>query len=201
MNTVPATSVYERTLGARLDELDARLRSYFRALPPGAVGVGRGTFEAVGPTSRLLRPVFAALVRPRILFAESGRDVPFTVRNAPQPDGSLTAWRDVHFPGGTRTMQDRMRAEGAALIDRIGRRGELEVTLDVAIIDGGLRLASRRLAWWIGGVRIPLPPLARVTVDERMRGPRQHVDARVHVALLGEVFRYSGSFTYEVAAR
>lgn len=201
MNTVPAPSVYELSLGDRLDGLDPRLRPYFAALPAGAVGIGRGTFAVVGPTRRWLRPVFAALARPRILFAESGRDVPFTVRNAPQPDGSLAARREVHFSGGSRTMQDRMRAEDTVLIDRVGRRGELEVTLDAAIVDGGLRLASRRLAWWIGDVRVPLPPLARVTVDERMRGPSQHVDVRVHVALVGEVFRYTGSFTYEVAAR
>lgn len=200
MHPASALSVYERALGSRLDDLDARLRPYFAAPPPGAVGVGRGVFEVVGPTRRLLRPVFAALARARILFAESGREVPFTVRNAPQPDGSLAAWREVHFPGATRTMQDRMRAEGAALIDRIGRRGELEVTLEAAIAEGGLRLASRRLAWWWGGVRIPLPPVARVTVDERMRGDRQHVDARVRVAILGEVFRYAGSFTYELVA-
>lgn len=84
-------SVYERVLGARLDALDPGLRRYFGAIPPASVGVGTGVFVVAGSRLRWLRPVWAFLGWRRVLFAEHGRDVPFTVLNTPQPDGSLTA--------------------------------------------------------------------------------------------------------------
>lgn len=218
-------SVYERVLGARLDALDPGLRRYFGAIPPASVGVGTGVFVVAGSRLRWLRPVWAFLGWRRVLFAEHGRDVPFTVLNTPQPDGSLTAERTVHFEGRRRVMVDRMRVENGALVDRIGRRGGLEVTLDATVAAGELRLASRRVALRLGAVRIPFTRLAAVTVRERAAhvanaertaaaaaagsgaGPArasapgvQCVDVRITMPLLGEVFRYAGTFTYTIAA-
>jgi hypothetical protein len=54
-----------------------------------------------------------------------------------------------------------------------------------------------------GGWRLPLPRFARVVVTERPdpRGDSgQRVDVRIRVPLLGEVFRYAGTFTYRVEA-
>lgn len=182
-------SVYERVLGARLDALDPGLRRYFGAIPPGSVGVGTGVFVVAGSRLRWLRPVWAFLGWRRVLFAEHGRDVPFTVLNTPQPDGSLTAERTVHFEGRRRVMVDRMRVENGALVDRIGRRGGLEVTLDATVAAGELRLASRRVALRLGAVRIPFTRLAAVTVRERAAArpaQGQSVDVRLTTPILGE---------------
>ena len=196
-------SVYERVLGSRLAELDPALRRYFGALPPGAVGRGEGVFIVAGSRLRWLRPVWALLAWRRVLFPERGHAVPFTVVNAPHPDGSLAAERVVIFGTRRRVMVDRMSVEAGVLVDRIGRRGGLEVTLDATVARGELQLASRRIAWRLGRWRVPFTRLASVVVRERAapgsgaaRG--QCVDVRITMPVLGEVFRYAGSFTYTV---
>lgn len=98
-------------------------------------------------------------------------------------------------------MRDTMRAGDGEIIERLGRRGGLEVRLRPAVADGRMVLRSRRLAWQVGGLRVPLPRVASVTVRESADpygGGRQRVDVRLRMPLLGEVFRYSGSFAYRI---
>ncbi|WP_242088600.1 DUF4166 domain-containing protein [Microbacterium lacticum] len=206
-------SVYERVLGDRIDKLDAGLRRYFGALPEGCVGVGHGVFEVAGSRVRVLWPVWRFLAWRGVLLPERGCDVPFSVVNTAHADGSLTAARTVRFGARRRVMVDRMSVERRALVDRIGRRGGLEVALDVRVEGGALRLQSRRIALRLRRVRVPLGRLAEVTVIERAApapaggegdtaadAPRQAVDVRIRMPLLGEVFRYAGTFTYSAFA-
>ena len=160
-------SVYERVLGDRIDKLDAGLRRYFGALPEGCVGVGHGVFEVAGSRVRVLWPVWRFLAWRGVLLPERGCDVPFSVVNTAHADGSLTAARTVRFGARRRVMVDRMSVERRALVDRIGRRGGLEVALDVRVEGGALRLQSRRIALRLRRVRVPLGRLAEVTVIER----------------------------------
>lgn len=194
MQTVTAESVYQRVVRGEWDSLDPRLRAYFGPVPSGSIGVGRGTYDVAGSRIHLLRPVFSLTARVGILFPEVGRDVPFTVRNALQPDGSVIATRTFAFPHGTRIMRDTLLIHEGRLVERAGR---LELTLDASIVDGGMRLVSRRLHLRLGALRLPLPPVARVTVDERGDGDAQRVDVRVSSPFVGEIFRYAGTFTYE----
>ncbi|TQJ30549.1 DUF4166 domain-containing protein [Microbacterium sp. SLBN-146] len=196
----PSTSVYERVLGPRFGDLDPRLTDYFGALPPGTEGVGHGTFAAAGLRRRGLWPVFAVLARLHILFPEYERDVAFTVVNTGDAQGALRGIRSFHLRDRTRTMQDMMAARGDRIVDRIGRGGLLEATFRLDVEDGGLRMTSEHLALRIGRLRFPLPRFATVTVDEAWRDSRQHVDVRVRMPLLGDVFAYAGSFTYATRA-
>jgi hypothetical protein len=196
-------SVYRAALGAAFDELSPVMRRYFGAIPLGSAGVGEGRYDVVGPRyPRLSRPFLWVAARLGILFPESGTDVPFVVENRPLPDGRLTGSRYFGFPTRTRVMRDVMHADGDVIVERLGVDGVLELQLRLRVVDGGMRLTSTRLAVRAGGRRIPLPRVARVTVDERDDGEvpgGQRVDVRVRMPVLGEVFRYAGAFIYRIA--
>lgn len=193
-------SVYQQVLGDRFAELDPGLRAYFGPIPVGSSGQGQGVFAVAGSRLRWTRPVWSLLAWRRVLFPEFGRDVPFAVENTPQSDGSLVGERVVDVGRVRRLMVDRMTVERGCLVDRIGSRGGLEVQLAADVEDGELRLTSRRIAWRVAGLRVPLPRVAQVQVHERALPTGQAVDMRLTMPVLGEVFRYAGTFTYAIAA-
>ena len=186
-------SVYQRVLGSALSSLRPELRGYFTTT---SVGIGEGVFSVAGSRYRILRPLLAFLAWRGVLFPEYATDVPFSITNTPLPDGSLHAVRTFNFPGRSRPLVDTMRVIDGRLHDYLGKRGGLEVRMLVELSDGDLRMSSERLWLHLLGLRIPLPPLASVTVDESWTADGQHVDVRLRMPLLGEWFRYAGSFTY-----
>jgi Domain of unknown function (DUF4166) len=208
-------SVYERVLGERFAQLDPQLRGYFgapltgqaRREPDGtaqaAVGHGSGVYAIAGSRHRWLWPALAWLAWRRVLFPEYGHDIPFEIVNTTHPDGTLSARRTFTFPGRTRVMEDTMSVVDGALHDRLGRRRGLEVEFTLEIVDGGLHLRSRRQWLHLGIARFRMPGLVRVTLAETAAGglrgvETQRVDVRMTAPVLGEVFRYAGSFTYSV---
>lgn len=193
-------SPFEAVLGESFGELDEPLQEYFGGLSLDEEGLeeeglGRGVFREAGLRRRVLRPLFRVLGARGIAFAEFGSDVEFTVRNT-EADGIRLATRRFRFPDGERIMVDRMRARGGRIVDRVGDRGQVEVEFDVRVIDGGLRMCSRRLALHIMGVRVPLPRVATFVLRERVRGAELHIDLRVSVPVLGEIYGYDGAFVY-----
>ncbi|MET4099078.1 hypothetical protein ABIB37_001315 [Agrococcus sp. UYP10] len=195
-----SASVYERVLGERFAELDPTLRRYCGVVPAGQVGRGEGVYAIAGSRWRMLRPILRLLAARDVLFPERGTGVGLRVENRYDADGTLHAVRTFAFPHVERRMVDAMRVERGTLIDRLGARGGLEVALDAEVRDGGLALTSRRIAWRVGALRVPLPPIAGVRVTERVDAAsgQQHVDVRVRAVVLGEVFRYTGAFDYRV---
>ncbi|MDQ1216272.1 DUF4166 domain-containing protein [Microbacterium arborescens] len=196
-------SIYERALGADLLRMPPVLRAYFGPIPAGGVGRGRGVYDEAGYRGpRWLRPAMRLLAPHGVMFPEAGTDVPFAITNTPQRDGTLRGERDFFFDGARRRMVDAMTSPRAGeIIDRLGRRGGLEVRLRAEAGPTGMRLRSVGLAVRCGAVRVPLPPVAAVTVVETADpddAAAQRVDVRVRACLVGEIFRYRGSFTYRI---
>jgi hypothetical protein len=187
-------SVYERVLGARVAELDPQLRAYVGEIPPGSVGRGTGVYEVAGLRRRWLRPVFAWLATREVLFPEFGHGIPFTIENR----GDRTARRTFAFERRTRVMSDAMAVVDGTLRDRLGRRGGLEVELLLEVRDGGLGMTSRRQWLHLGPLRVRMPGLVRVELSETARGGSQQVDVRLTAPLIGELFRYAGTFRYTI---
>jgi hypothetical protein len=192
-------SVYQRVLGSDIERLNPALRTYFSG--NHGVGVGTGVFEVAGSRLRFLRPVLAYLAWRRILFPEYGRDVPFDITNTPTADGGLEAVRTFHLPGRDRPLEDTMRVVDGRLHDFLGKRRGFEVRMALRITDGLLEMRSDRQWLHLGSLRVRLPRFATVTVSESWRDGRQHVDVRLHSPMLGEWFRYAGSFSYQYQER
>lgn len=193
--------MYQRVLGTEFDRLSPGLRAYFSLPPGGMVGRGTGVYEVAGNRYRWLRPVLGFLAWRRILFPEYGRGIPFDVANTARPDGTLGALRQFHFPGRERVMIDSMRVVDGHLHDFLGRRGGLECRLCLAVTaEGSLRLHSERLWLHLGPLRIPLPRVATVRLEERTEDDHQHVRVSLASPVLGEWFVYSGSFRYRYEA-
>ena len=188
-------SVYQRVLGRDLAGLTPELQGYFSGHE--GVGHGRGVFEVAGSRLRILRPLLAFLAWRRILFPEFERDVPFEITNTPLADGGLEALRIFHLASRDRPLEDTMRVIDGRLHDFLGRRRGFEVRMALTITDGLLQIRSDRQWLHLGPLRMPLLPLASVTVDESWSGGSQHVDVRLRSPLIGEWFRYSGSFSYQ----
>lgn len=187
-------SVYERVLGARVAELDPQLRAYVGEIPPGAVGRGTGVYEVAGSRHRWLRPAFAWLATREVLFPEYGHGIPFTIENR----GDRTALRTFAFERRTRVMSDVMAVVDGTLRDRLGRRGGLEVELLLEVRGGGLRMRSRRQWLHLGPLRVRMPGLVRVELSETACDGSQYVDVRLTAPVLGELFRYAGTFDYAI---
>ncbi|GAD33045.1 hypothetical protein MTS1_00389 [Microbacterium sp. TS-1] len=199
-------SIYERALGADLLSLPSVLRAYFGPVPAGSVGRGRGVYDEAGYRGpHWLRPLMSLFARRGVMFPEAGTDVPFAITNTPQRDGTLRGERDFFFAGARRRMVDTMTSpRSGEIIDRLGPRGGLEVRLRAEAGSTGMRLRSVALAVRCGALRLPLPTVAGVTVVETADpadAAVQWVDVRVRACLVGEIFRYRGSFTYRIEPR
>ncbi|MDF2916160.1 MAG: hypothetical protein K0S70_377 [Microbacterium sp.] len=179
------------------------LRVYFGPIPAGCVGVGQGVYDEAGYCGpRWLRPIVRLFAGRGVMFPERGAHVPFVVVNMPRRDGSLHAERDFLFAGARRRMVDAMScARTGEIVDRLGRRGGLEVRLRAEADLRGMRMRSVGLAVRLGAARLPLPPVAAVAVTEtadHADAVAQRVEVSVRAWLVGELFRYHGSFTYRI---
>lgn len=199
-------SAYRAVLGEAFDDLHPSLRAYFDAVPPGAVGRGRGVFDTVGTPRPLLRLLLAPFARAGILFPVWERDVPFTVENRPAtgPGGApaVRAVRRFALRGGTREMRDEIGVRDGVLIDRLGRPVRVVAWFAASVVDGGLRLRSTRVAVRAFGLAVTLPRAIAPVVELAERfddaSERQHVTLTVTVPLLGRVYEYAGRFRYAI---
>lgn len=196
-------SVYERAVGDELKRMPPVLQLYFGPIADGCAGVGHGVYDEAGYCGpRWLRPVMRLIAGRGVMFPEDGTDVPFVITNTPRPDGSLRGERDFLFATARRRMVDAMTsARPGEIVDRLGRRGALEIRLRAEADTTGMRLRSTGIAARLGALRLPLPPVARVMVTETSDpadAAAQRVDVRVRAWLVGELFRYHGSFTYRI---
>lgn len=190
-------SPWALALGDRADALHPRVRAYVRPLPPGSVGVGTGRFDSVGTPRRWLWPLLALLARDGVLFAVWQHDVDFRVENR-NDRGTLRARRTFAFAGGDRVMVDAVSIDGGRLVDRLGRRGTVHAHLEAWVDAGALELRSTSTR--VLGIPIPraVAPTMRLTERWDDGTARQYVALTLDAPLLGRLYEYSGSFTYEI---
>lgn len=196
-----ARSAYERALGSHVVELHPVLQRYFAAIPVGAVGIGEGVFEVFGSERRWLRPLFAVAKRCRVIVPGMHRRVFFRVENRTE-SGRQTAMRTLWLDSGEWSMIDAVSFGPSGVVDVLGSPAIVEAGFAVDVVDGGLRLTSRRVVLRLGWLRVAVPKAMRpnIALSERFDDAvnRQRVALTVDLPVLGRIYEYSGTFTYRI---
>lgn len=218
--------IYQQAMGAGFTRLQPELQDYFSLAPgSGMYGVGEGTFDVVGCRQSWLRPLLRLTAGEQAFFPEYGESVPFRIENHAHLDpfgrSSLTARREIFFPGRTRIFQDTTSvssarhgvSEGsddsgghARLVDYVGRYRRLVTDLNLsATPEGRLRGVSEASRLFLGPLRLPLPASldAKAYAEqwwEPSDGPRgrHRIQVKVIQPQIGLVLVYAGHFDYRL---
>ncbi len=181
----------------------------------GRYGVGEGVFDVVGCRQQWLRPLLRLTGGEEAFFPEYGERIPFRIENHAHLDpfgrSSLTARREIHFPGRTRLFHDTTIRR---VHDGDTRRwstmwaatAALPRTLNLAVTpEGRLRGVSGASRFFLGPLRIPLPAAldakayAEQWWDPSAGGHGKHrIQVKVIQPQLGLVLVYAGCFDYRL---
>ena len=170
-----------------------------------------GVMSRVWRRHRWLSPVFRLLAPMHLLFAETGTNIPTTLRITPALDGRdrpLQRWERVFsFPGVDRHF-DGLVAWDEGLgqaAERIGPGGVLYSPFRLHVRPGGLLVAARGLRLRVAGRVIHLPRLigASVMVDQEADpndADALHVSLTISHPVLGPFFGYEGTLRLSTSA-
>lgn len=208
-----ADPIYKLALGEDFMRLQPEVQDYFSLAPAsGSYGVGEGVFDVVGCRQRWLRPLLSLTAGEEAFFPEYGEQVPFRIENHAHFDpfgrNSLTARREIYFPGSHRLFHDTTSAEvgkngTTRLVDYIGRRRRLVTDLHLSVTpEGRLRGVSDASRLFLGPMRIPLPEAldAKAYAEQWWDADsRKHrIQVKVIQPQIGLVLVYAGSFDYKL---
>ena len=186
-------SPYERSIN--LAGLQPQLRSYFSEIPAGKVGRGVGVFDVVGTPRRWLWPILSLLAREGVVFPVWQSNVPFEIANSASLGGRASV-RKFLFARRENSMVDFMTVENDALVDYLGTHKRYRATFAGSVSDGSLSLTSTSVATRILGAWVRLP--LHVDLTEQWTGENQRVAVTLAAPVVGRIYEYTGSFSYEV---
>lgn len=203
------TSIYRTALGEDFNRLQPQLQEYFSLVPgSGSFGIGTGVFDVAGCPQPWLRPLLRLASGEEAFFPEYGTDVPFRIENHAHLDpfgrSSLTARREIHFPGVTRIFSDTTSLDPQlGLLDYVGAYRRLVTDLELSVTsEGYLRGVSQASRALLGPLRLPLPePLdAKAYAEQRWdeAAGKFRIQVRVLQPLIGTVLVYAGAFDYRL---
>ncbi len=209
------TSIFQRALGSSFDRLHPQLQKRFGfSAGDGIACIGTGVMEDIWRGRAFTVPFLYAGATRNILFPESGKDVPFTIRNYAYRDRfgreTVTFVRAFDLPGRPRRRFDATMIYSAArgkVVDYLGTHQHLAVDLDLsADKHGGLwiRTGSQRFYEGPLGFRMPSLMTGDAVVHEWFdeAAQRFRIEVKVSNQRFGSLFGYRGSFTcaYESVA-
>ncbi len=202
------SSIYQRALGSDFDRLHPQIQRRFGfSSADGVAALGRGVMEQVWKGRFYTVPFLYVGTWRRIMFPETGRNIPFTIENYAFVDEfgrETVSW--------VRTFQSRRERRFDAymiysesrgrIVDYLGSHEHLAVDIDLSVDDeGGLRLRSGDQRFYEGVVGFRFPMLftgiaeVREWYDDAAQCFRIVVDVRNR--RWGPLFGYRGSFTVE----
>jgi hypothetical protein len=218
-------------MGSDFERLQPELQEYFALAPGmGKYGVGEGVFEIVGCRQSWLRPLLKLTSGEEAFFPEYGEGIPFRIENHAHLDpfgrSSLTARREIYFPGMTRLFHDTtsliesghgiqpetqgpplkglLDSPGSSrLMDYVGRYRRVVTDLELGVTDEGrLRGVSGNSRLFLGPLRIPLPKAldAKAFAEQWWDASEQlhRIQVKVIQPQVGLVLVYAGRFEYRL---
>src|SRR4029453_8085322 len=223
MNEVQATRgaqqmaepIYKLALGTAFTRLQPEVQDYFSLAPgSGKYGVGEGIFDVVGCRQRWLRPLLSLTSGEEAFFPDYGEQVPFRIENPAHYDpfgrNSLTARREIYFPGSHRLFHDTTSAETGddgttRLVDYLRRYRRLVTDLNLSVTpEGRLRGVSEASRLFLGPLRVALPAALDARAYAEQWGDAERQKHRIQVKVIqpqvGLVLVYAGSFDYKLVA-
>jgi hypothetical protein len=202
------SSIYQRVLGSEFNKLHPQIQRRFGFSSADRLcSIGTGVMERLwhGPLYTL--PFLYVGSWRRIMFPESGRDVPFTIENYAfaDPFGRDTVtWIRTFQTRHPRRFDAYMiySEQRGKIVDYLGTHQHLAVDIDLAVDErGGLRLRSAAQRFYEGliGFRFPMAFSGEANVGEWFDDASQRFQIEVNVSnrVWGPLFGYRGSFTAE----
>ena len=201
-------SIYQRALGSDFGRLHPQIQRRFGfSSTDNIASVGRGVMEEIWRGRFYTLPFLYVGTWRRIMFPETGRNIPFTIENYAFIDrfGRETmSWIRTFESRRTRRFDAYMiysEARGR-IIDYLGSHEHLAVDIDLSVDkEGGLCLRSSGQRFYEGPIGFDFPMLfsgaadVREWYDEKARRFRIVVD--VQNSTWGPLFGYRGSFDVE----
>ncbi|MCU0646522.1 MAG: DUF4166 domain-containing protein [Gemmatimonadaceae bacterium] len=202
------TSIYQCALGSDFARLHPNIQRRFGfSSADGVASIGRGIMEEVWKGAWYTEPFLYVGTWRRIMFPETGRNIPFTIENYAYRDRlgrETVTWIRTFHSRRTRRFDAYMiySEQHGRIVDYLGSHEHLAVDIDLSVDDtGGLRLRSGAQRFYEGpvGFRFPmwLSGIAEVRewYDDAARCYRIVVDVRNR--RWGRLFGYRGRFDVE----
>ena len=199
------TSIYRRALGSDFDRLHPEIQRRF-GFDAGdrRASIGRGVMSEVWKGGFWTIPFLYVGTWRRIMFPETGRDIPFTIENYAFVDDfgrETVSWIRTFKSTQTRRFDAYMvySEERGRVVDYLGTHEHLAVDIDLSVdAQGGLRLKSGAQRFYEGVIGFRFPLLfsgvadVREWFDDEIGVFRISVDVRNRV--WGRLFGYRGTF-------
>jgi hypothetical protein len=201
-------SIYQRVLGSDFNRLHPEIQRRFGFSSIDHLAcIGRGVMEEVWKGRFYTVPFLYVGTWRRIMFPETGSNIPFTIENYAFVDRfgrETVSW--------IRTFQSRrlrrfdaymIYSEGRGrIVDYLGSHEHLAVDIDLSVDEeGGLRLRSGAQRFYEGSFGFCFPMLfsgvAAVREWYDTKAQRFRIDVNVHNRTWGPLFGYRGCFDVE----
>ena len=202
------TSIYQRVLGSDFDRLHPQIQRRFGfSTDDGIASVGRGVMEEVWKGRPYTLPFLYVGTWRRIMFPETGRDIPFTIENYAFVDDfgrETVSWVRTFESKRTRRFDAYMvySESRGRIVDYLGTHEHLAVDIDLSVdAEGGLRLRSGDQRFYEGWLGFAFPMAFSGIADVREwyddAAGRFRIVVDVRNRYWGRLFGYRGSFDVE----
>ena len=202
------SSIYQRVLGSDFNRLHPQIQRRFGLSSTSSVAaVGRGIMEEVWKGRFYTIPFLYVGTWRRIMFPETGRNIPFTIENYAFVDKfgrETVTWVRTFESRRTRRFDAYMiysEARGC-IVDYLGSHEHLAVDIDLSVDEeGGIRLRSGAQRFYEGPIGFTFPMIFSGIADVREwyddKAQRFRIVVDVHNKTWGPLFGYRGSFDLE----